>query len=174
MQITSRVFQHNEYIPGKYTCDGPDVNPPLTFSDIPVQTKSMVIIVDDPDAPDGLFTHWALYNLSPGTQQLSENAGSGAGTQGRNDFGTIGYGGPCPPTGTHRYFFRLFALNEELHLPEGLPRKELNDALKNHIVEIAELIGLYEKRSEPSEVFSQDLNEYTDDRNTSEGQLVTV
>ena len=174
MVISSKAFRQDEFIPVKYTCDGMDVNPPLTFSDIPDSARSLVLVMDDPDSKSGLFTHWMLYNISPGTELLSENARSAAGTLGRNDFGTIGYGGPCPPTGAHHYYFRLFALNDELYLPEGLPRQDLNEALKNHIIEVAELVGLYEKRSEPSEVFAQDLNEYTDDRNTSEGQLITV
>ena len=142
MQITSPAFEHNQMIPKKYTCQGEDINPPLAISGIPEGTKSLVLIMDDPDAPGGNWDHWLIYNIAP-TAEIKEN--SVPGTQTRNDFGRLDYGGPCPPSGTHRYFFKLYALDTTLVF-KGAPSKEaLKKAMQGHILEKAELIGLYQK-----------------------------
>lgn len=107
MKITSSAFQQGGNIPSKFSCDGPNTNPPFQMSDVPPEAKSLVLIVDDPDAPSGLFTHWAVWNISPQTNTIAEGT-TLKGGQGTNDFGRSGYGGPCPPSGTHRYYFKIF------------------------------------------------------------------
>ena len=142
LQITSAAFGHNQTIPRKYTCQGEDINPPLAITGIPPGTKSLALIMDDPDAPGGNWDHWLVYNIVP-TSEIKEN--SVPGTQARNDFGRVNYGGPCPPPGTHRYFFKLYALDTTLVL-KGAPSKEaLEKAMQGHILEKSELIGLYQK-----------------------------
>ena len=145
MNITSTAFQHNENIPGLYTCNGNDQNPPLTFSELPPNSKSLVLIVDDPDAPGRVFTHWLIYNIPPTATQILENEVPPNSLQGINDFGNTKYGGQCPRTGTHRYFFKLYALDILLDLPAGANKEELNKALEGHVLESAQLIGLYSK-----------------------------
>jgi Raf kinase inhibitor-like YbhB/YbcL family protein len=145
MKITSSAFQEGANIPSKFTCDGGDTSPPLQIADIPSEAKSLVLIVDDPDAPGGLFTHWAVWNIPPQTSSVGEG-GTPKGVQGTNDFGKSGYGGPCPPSGTHRYSFKLFALDRELDLPFGAKRGQLDAAMKGHIVAQGELMGRYSKR----------------------------
>ena len=140
MHITSSAFEHNERIPAKYTCNGQNINPPLRIEDIPPGTQSMAIIVDDPDAPGKTFLHWLIWDIEP-TNEIAEN--SAPGTQGRTDFGKPAYGGPCPPSGTHRYFFRVYALGTTLGLPEGSSRADLEQAMKGHVLAEAEIIGLY-------------------------------
>jgi hypothetical protein len=140
MHITSSAFEHNDRIPAKYTCNGQNVNPPLRIEDIPPGTQSMAIIVDDPDAPGKTFQHWLIWDIEP-TGEIAENTAPG--TQGRTDFGKSEYGGPCPPSGTHRYFFRVYALGTTLGLAEGSTRADLEKAMKGHVVAEAELIGLY-------------------------------
>src|SRR5437899_11902207 len=108
MKITSSAFQEGGNIPSKFSCDGADTSPPLQISDIPSGAKSLVLIIDDPDAPSGLFTHWAVWNISPQTSTIDEGR-TPKGVQGTNDSGKSGYGGPCPPSGTHRYYFKIFA-----------------------------------------------------------------
>lgn len=142
LQITSSAFGHNQPIPKKYTCQGQDINPPLAISGIPEGTKSLVLIVDDPDAPGGNWDHWLVYNIAP-TLEIKEN--SVPGTEIRNDFGKVNYGGPCPPSGTHRYFFKLYALNDALNFPKPPSKKELEAAAKRHLLAEATLIGLYKK-----------------------------
>jgi len=115
MKVTSSAFQQGANIPSKFTCDGANTNPPLQISDVPAEAKSLVLIVDDPDAPSGLFTHWAVWNISPQATTIAEGS-TPKGAQGTNDFGKSGYGGPCPPSGAHRYYFRVFALDRELDL----------------------------------------------------------
>ncbi len=142
LQVTSSAFGHNQPIPRKYTCQGQDINPPLAITGIPAGTKSLALIMDDPDAPGGNWDHWLVYNIAP-TPEIKEN--SVPGTQTRNDFGKVDYGGPCPPSGTHRYFFKLYALDTTLTF-KGAPSKEaLEQAMQGHILEKAELIGLYQK-----------------------------
>lgn len=145
MTITSTAFQNKEYIPEIYTCEGENINPPLTFSEVPTEAKNLILIVDDPDAPGGTFAHWLLYDMSPATMQILQNAVPETGKQGTNDFGKIGYSGPCPPSGVHSYFFTLYALTESHAMPNGATRSDINKVLEGSILEMAELIGLYGK-----------------------------
>jgi Raf kinase inhibitor-like YbhB/YbcL family protein len=148
-QVTSVAFSAGDMIPKKFTCDGPDVSPQLAWNDPPVGTESFALIVDDPDAPVGTWVHWVLYDLPAPARQLAEGVAkqeqlpSGA-RQGRNDFGKIGYGGPCPPPGKgHRYFFKLYALDAKLNLKAGATKADVERALKGHILGQAELMGRY-------------------------------
>lgn len=140
MHITSPAFEHNERIPARYTCNGENVNPTISIEDIPPGTESLAVIVDDPDAPGKTFLHWLMWDIDP-TGEIGEN--SAPGTQGRTDFGKSAWGGPCPPSGTHRYFFRVYALGSRLGLPKGSSRADVERAMKSHILAEAELIGLY-------------------------------
>ncbi|SRR6266849_3220371 len=142
MRITSSAFQEGANIPSKFTCDGADSSPPLQIADVPSGTKSLALIVDDPDAPSGLFTHWMVWNIPPQTNAVGEGSAP-QGVQGTNDFGKSGYGGPCPPSGTHRYYFKIFALDRELDLPSGGKRGQLDAAMKGHVVAQGELMGRY-------------------------------
>ena len=143
MKLTSPAFEHNQMIPKKFTCQGNDVNPELNIAGIPAEAKSLVLIVDDPDAPIGTWVHWVVFNIPSATTKIKEN--SIPGMQGYNDFGRNNYGGPCPPSGTHRYFFKLYALDTELDLKEGIKKQELEKAMEGHILVKTELIGLYKK-----------------------------
>lgn len=145
MTIASTAFQNNQNIPSKYTCDGEDVNPPLAFSKIPISARSLVLIVDDPDAPSKAFTHWLIYDIPPSTLQILENQVPPESVLGVTDFGKEQYGGPCPPSGTHRYFFKLFASDIMLSLSKGVSKEEVEKAMEGHILESAEIIGLYKK-----------------------------
>lgn len=146
MKITSPAFESEQQIPAKYTCDGDNVNPPLVFEDIPEQAKSLVLIMDDPDAPDKTWVHWILYNISPNIEFINENSKPGTALVGLNDFEKNDYGGPCPPSGTHRYFFKLYALSEKLEdMPEFTDKDMLIEAMNTLVIESAELIGLYSK-----------------------------
>lgn len=142
MKLTSPEFEHNGFIPGKFTCQGDDVNPELIIEGLPNGAKSLALIVDDPDAPMGTWVHWVVYNI-PVISRIEGN--SIPGTQGGNDFGRKNYGGPCPPSGTHRYFFKIYALDAQLNLPEGISKQGLEEAIQGHILDKAELIGLYKK-----------------------------
>ncbi|MCM8827649.1 MAG: YbhB/YbcL family Raf kinase inhibitor-like protein [Candidatus Omnitrophica bacterium] len=144
MQIRSPDFEHNGFIPKKFTCQGEDVNPTLIIEGIPQDTKSLALIVDDPDAPMGTWVHWVVFDIEPTFNKIEEN--SVPGKQGINDFGKKDYGGPCPPFGTHRYFFKVYALDRKLNLKEGITKKELEKAMQGHILDEAELIGLYKKQ----------------------------
>ena len=154
MQLTSTAFQAGAEIPSNFTCDGEDVSPELSWKDAPKETKSFALIVHDPDAPrTGGFTHWVLYNISPRTGHIEEKVPdreqiAGVGTQGKNDAGKIGYMGPAPPSGVHRYFFRLFALDTAPDLKPGATHKDISAAMKGHILAQAELMGTYEKKSQ--------------------------
>lgn len=145
MTITSPAFHQGGDIPSKFTCDGRDTIPPLQITGVPVSAKTLVLIADDPDAPGGLFTHWLIWNIAPQTKSIAEGT-SPKGTQGTNDFGKSGYGGPCPPSGAHRYYFRIFALDRELALPSGAKRNQLNAAMKGHVIAQGELSGRYAKK----------------------------
>jgi len=145
MRIKSSAFQHAERIPLKYTCDGEDINPPLTIEDIPKGTESLVLIVDDPDAPMGVWTHWTLWNIAPKTEEIGEDSVPAGAVEGMTNFKSTGYGGPCPPDGQHRYFFKLYALDSELELDSSVDAEELEEAMNKHIIEKAELVGVYEK-----------------------------
>ena len=142
MKISSTAFEHDGIIPSKYTCDGEDINPPLKIDDIPKGTKTMALIVDDPDAPVGTWDHWIVWNIPP-TPHIGEH--SIPGLQGTNDFKKLPYGGPCPPSGTHRYFFKIYALDAELSLQEGADKDDLESAMKGHVLGQAELIGKYSR-----------------------------
>jgi Raf kinase inhibitor-like YbhB/YbcL family protein len=141
--VQSVAFSHKGHIPPRYTCEGEDINPPLEISNIPLNTKTLALIMDDPDAPGGSFDHWLVWNISPNTA-IAENTNPGV--SGTNSFGKIGYGGPCPPTGSHRYYFRVFALNAEIDLPSGKGKQELQHAMKDHILAEGELMAYYQKR----------------------------
>ncbi len=145
MKITSSAFQEGGNIPSKFSCDGGNTSPPLQISNVPPEAKSLVLIVDDPDAPSGLFTHWAVWNISPQTSTVAEGS-TPKGVQGTNDFGRSGYGGPCPPSGMHRYYFKIFALDRELDLPFGAKRSQLDAALKGHAIAQGELMGRYSRK----------------------------
>lgn len=143
MRLASPDFKHNELIPKKFTCDGEDINPALIIEDIPKGTKSLSLIVDDPDAPMGIWVHWVVYNIAP-LSKIEEN--SIPGKECINDFRRESYGGPCPPSGTHRYFFKLYALDTELNLNKGSRKETLEKAMQGHILDKAELIGLYKRK----------------------------
>jgi hypothetical protein len=146
MTLSSFAFEHNSPMPEKYTCDGENVNPPFQISGVAENAKSLVLIVDDPDAPAGTWLHWTVWNINPQIQEIAENSIPDGGIEGKTDFGNTGWGGPCPPSGTHRYFFKLFALDAVLNLPAGAPLNELQKAMEGHILEKAELIGLYSRK----------------------------
>src|SRR6185503_10032069 len=142
LKLISTVFSHNGHIPPLYTCEGKNINPPLKVENIPDGTKTLALIVEDPDAPRGVFTHWIMWNISP-NEAIAEN--SNPGISGTNSFGKTGYGGPCPPSGEHRYFFRAFVLDIELDLSTSSKKEDLLDAMKGHILGSAELMGVYQK-----------------------------
>jgi len=129
MKIISSAFSNNGPIPPKHTCDGENINPALEISDVPPEAKSLALICDDPDAPGRTFIHWAAWNLKPGTVEILEGQLPAESIEGKTDFGKVGYGGPCPPSGTHRYFFRLFALDTILNLPEAATREDLEKSM---------------------------------------------
>ena len=145
MKITSSAFQQGGNIPSKFTCDGANTSPALQISGILAEAKTLVLIVDDPDAPSGLFTHWMAWNISPQTSTVAEGS-TPKGVHGTNDFGKSGYGGPCPPSGMHRYYFKIFALDRELDLPAGAKRGQLDAAMKGHVVAQGELMGRYARK----------------------------
>jgi Raf kinase inhibitor-like YbhB/YbcL family protein len=148
IKLTSAAFKSNEKIPAKYTCDGDSItggiNPPLEIGNIDESAKSLVLIMDDPDAPAGTWDHWIIFNIQPATNNIQEGE-EPQGIAGNNSWGRAGYGGPCPPSGTHRYFFKLFSLDTELELAEGASKKEIESAMEGHILQKAELVGLYER-----------------------------
>jgi Raf kinase inhibitor-like YbhB/YbcL family protein len=151
MEITSQAFTHGSLIPSKYTCDGANVSPPLSFSGAPPGTKSFALISDDPDAPSGTWVHWVAWNIPGGATALEEGVPAMErlpdGTrQGLTDFRRIGYGGPCPPSGTHRYFFKLYALDTTLDLPASTVKPSLEMAMRGHVLAQAELMGKYARR----------------------------
>jgi Raf kinase inhibitor-like YbhB/YbcL family protein len=142
LEISSPAFSNKGSIPMKYTCEGDEINPPISVKNIPAGTKSLTLIVDDPDAPKGTFDHWVIWNIKP-TELISEN--SAPGIQGKNGAGAAHYKGPCPPQGEHRYFFKIYALDINLELKEGADKKAVEDAMKDHILAKGELIGMYKK-----------------------------
>ncbi|MCJ7804181.1 YbhB/YbcL family Raf kinase inhibitor-like protein [Patescibacteria group bacterium] len=132
-------------IPQKYTCDGENINPPLQITDVPSSAQSLVLIVDDPDAPSGDWVHWLVWNINPETKLITENESPKEAIQGTNDFGKQNYGGPCPPSGTHRYQFKIYALDTILNLSSSSRKKDLETAMENHILDKGILIGLYQR-----------------------------
>lgn len=145
MKISSSVFENNGSIPSEYTCDGSDISPPLTISEIPTESKTLAIIMDDPDAPMGTFTHWVVWNISPKKTEFTKGEKISF-PQGKTSFGLKSYGGPCPPGGTHRYFFKLYALDVILNLKEGASKDDLEKAMKGHIISETSLMGKYSRR----------------------------
>jgi Raf kinase inhibitor-like YbhB/YbcL family protein len=151
LHLTSSAFQPEGNIPRQFTCQGEDISPELTWKNAPKQTKSFALIVHDPDAPRaGGFTHWVAYNIPANVNNLPQAVPAGeklpdGALQGKNDFGQLGYRGPCPPSGTHRYYFYLYALDSDLKLQPGASKDEVENAIKGHVVEKAELMGKYKK-----------------------------
>ncbi len=145
MTITSPAFSHNGQVPLKYTCDGEDINPPLTISGVPANAKSLVLIVDDPDAPRGTWVHWTVWNIKPDTTSIGENSLPMGAVEGTTDFGRTGYGGPCPPSGTHRYFFKIYALDTLINLSSSARKADIEKVMEGHILDQTELIGLYKR-----------------------------
>ena len=150
LNIKSTAFEGGNSIPKQYTCDGADISPQLSWSQPPEGTGSMVLICDDPDAPMGTWVHWVLYGLSPDTLEISENIPDdrevlGGAKHGVNDFHKYGYGGPCPPGGTHRYFFKLYAVNTVVDLDPGATKDEVLDAIKGHVLAQGQLMGRYSR-----------------------------
>ncbi len=143
LKITSTAFANNKLIPAKYTCDGDNVNPPLQIAGIPASAKSLALIVDDPDAPHKTFVHWVVWNIPPSTTSIDEN--SVPGEEGKNDFGKKGFGGACPPSGTHHYHFKVYALDMMLNLQDNATKADLEAAMKEHVLARAELVGLYKR-----------------------------
>ena len=145
LKIWSPAFEDDGSIPAKYTCDDKDISPPLVIENTPPRTESLVLIVDDPDAPGGTWVHWVLWNMDPATKEIAENSVPGGSVQGVNDFRSHYYGGPCPSSGRHRYFFKLYALDTTLDLPQGSDKADVEKAIQGHIIEQARLIGTYER-----------------------------
>jgi len=151
-QLISSDFNNNETIPVKFTCTGKDISPKLLIKNIPLQTKSLVLIVDDPDAPAGIWVHWILYNIPINITKIKENQKKGVmklkwgGLQGINSWGKFGYGGPCPPTGIHRYFFKLYAVNKKLKPVKKITKQQIMKMIKGHIIATTKLTGLYKKK----------------------------
>jgi Raf kinase inhibitor-like YbhB/YbcL family protein len=145
MKITSSAFQEGGNIPSKFTCDGSDTSPPLQITGVPSKAKSLVLIADDPDAPGGLFTHWLIWNIPPQINSISEGSAP-KGVHGANDFGKSDYKGPCPPPGTHRYSFKIFALDRELDLRSPGKRSQVDAAMKGHVIAQGELVGRYARK----------------------------
>ena len=147
MKISSPAFSEGGAIPDKFSKNGNNVNPELRIFGTPADAKSLALIVDDPDAPVGLFTHWLVWNIDPKTSEISEGSVPKGGLQGKNDYGDLGYGGPQPPSGTHRYYFKIFALNKTLDLKAGAKRKELDAQLSGgQVIAKGELMGKYSKK----------------------------
>jgi len=151
IQLTSSAFKEGELIPSKYTCDGEDISPPLSWSNVPKGTKSLALICDDPDAPIGTWIHWVVYNIPPTVNQLPEGipateAIPNGAKQGISDFKRLGYGGPCPPSGTHRYFFKLYALDTQLQLKSEATKEDLVGAMEGHTLGTGQLIGKYKRK----------------------------
>ena len=151
MKLESSAFSSAQPVPQKHTCDGPDVSPALSWSDVPQGTKSFALIADDPDAPVGTWVHWVIFNLPAQTHALPEGVpktdSAAGGIQGRNDFGKVGYGGPCPPPGKpHRYFFKLYALDTPLDLRASAKKQDVERAMQGHVLAQAELMGTYQRR----------------------------
>lgn len=150
-KLTSPAFEADAFIPAEFTCDGADQSPALSWETPPSQTQSLALFVEDPDAPSGTFVHWVVYDLPTQTRSLpaaipNQPFLTPGGVQSKNDFGQYGYRGPCPPSGTHRYFFKLYAVDIVLDLPPGTPHAKVSAALKGHILAEAELIGRYSRQ----------------------------
>jgi len=143
LSVNSSAFESGKLIPKKYTCDGQEINPPLTIEGVPKEAKTLVLIVDDPDAPSGTFDHWIVWNIPASMGKIGEN--NVPGIEGMNGARQIGYFGPCPPSGTHRYFFKVYALDTELSLAVGSKKRDVEKAMQNHVLAKGELMGLYRR-----------------------------
>lgn len=144
MHITSTAFRNGEFVPPQYSRYHDDKTPPLHFEDVPANARSLVLIMDDPDAPHGLFTHWVVFDIDPKTNDIGrDRAPETPARQGRNSWGETQYGGPRPPSGEHHYFFRLYALDKMLELPRGVSRERVEQAMEGHVIATAELMGRY-------------------------------
>ena len=146
LTVSSPIFENNSTIPAEYTCDGVNVNPPLVIEHVPAGTKSLALIVEDPDAPAGIWVHWVVWNIHPETKEIKENAVPKGARQGMNDFRKHNYGGPCPPSGTHRYIFKIYALDTILTISPQATKADLEKAMNGHVIEQAHIIGLYKRR----------------------------
>ncbi|HZV82270.1 MAG TPA: YbhB/YbcL family Raf kinase inhibitor-like protein [Geobacteraceae bacterium] len=146
LTITSSAFAHKSAIPERYTCDGQDINPSLQIDNVPNGAKSLALIVDDPDAPVGTWVHWVVWNIPPQTREIRENGLPAEAVQGLNDWKRNRYGGPCPPSGIHRYFFRLYALDATLNLAATTSRAALLRSMQGHVISQGELMGTYRRR----------------------------
>lgn len=147
MRITSPAFEDGKMIPATYTCDSDNINPPLEISDVPEGTQSLAIIMEDPDAPNGPFTHWLMWNIPPSTKKIEENDWVDGAEQGINDGGELGYMGPCPPAGVHHYNFKIYALKTRLDLNGEVSKEELEREINNNLLGEARLVGLYKLQS---------------------------
>lgn len=146
LRISSTAFVQNGPIPQRYTCDGADVSPPLVIENVSSAAKSLALIVDDPDAPGRTWVHWVVWNIGIGAKQIEENTLPAGAQEGMSDFRKCGYGGPCPPSGTHRYFFKLYALDTVLDLGQNTSKATLELAMKGHVLGQAELVGVYSRK----------------------------
>ncbi|MHC4271210.1 MAG: YbhB/YbcL family Raf kinase inhibitor-like protein [Planctomycetota bacterium] len=151
IKVTSSAFEEGGMIPPIYTCDGQDISPPLEWEGIPEETKSIALISDDPDAPMGTWVHWVLYNLPADINQLEEGIPAdeilpNGAKQGTTDFGRIGYGGPCPPDGTHRYFFKVYALDSQVEPAPSATKEQLLTSMEGHILAQGQLMGKYRRQ----------------------------
>lgn len=145
MNLLSPAFNNNEFIPKKYSPSGENINPPLIISDVPQNAQELVLIMDDPDAPNGIWTHWLVWNISPATTSIDEDSTPEGAITGPNSSGDFSYDGPMPPSGTHRYFFRLYALAEKIDLPKESLREQIEKSMQEKIIDQTELIGLYKR-----------------------------
>ncbi|MBJ6799820.1 YbhB/YbcL family Raf kinase inhibitor-like protein [Geomonas propionica] len=143
LKLVSSAFKQAGQIPSLYSCDGSDTSPPLAIDGIPKDAKSLALVMDDPDAPGGTWVHWVLWNIAPSTSQITQGTVPRGAQQGVNSWRRKSYGGPCPPSGQHRYYFRLYALSERLNLPSNSTRKELDLAMRGKVLAQAELLGVY-------------------------------
>jgi Raf kinase inhibitor-like YbhB/YbcL family protein len=145
MKLTSSAFQPNQPIPAQFTCDGQNTNPPLAWSDLPANTKSLALIMDDPDAPVGLWVHWLVWNITPASNEITADSVPTGATEGTTSSKTASYGGPCPPSGIHHYHFKLYALDTTLDLPSSATKDQLESAMTGHILDQTDLVGLYSR-----------------------------
>lgn len=147
-KLTSPAFSHGSQVPSKYTCDGENINPHLIIHGVPAEAKSLALVMEDPDAPAGLWIHWVMWNIPPETKEIREHTVPNGAAEGHNTRRKAGYTGPCPPSGSHRYFFRLFALDTKLELPADSEKPALEKAMELHILATAELVGTYSRTNE--------------------------
>lgn len=155
MKIFSTTFSENRDIPQEYTCDGDNINPPLSITDVPEEAKSLVLIVDDPDAPQGTFTHWIVFNIDPKIEEIGEDEIPKGGIEGINDTSEKGYIGPCPPVGTHHYIFHLYALDKTLDLKGSVDRADVDEAMSGYIIAEVQFTGLYSRDEEEKDTLRE-------------------